>query len=323
MKNIYSLLAVPVVLGIGMLSACRHRDDRHFPDTPPATIKVVINGPFAIVWPKSDRSKIIVFTPRDPQGVHVFYVNDLTKSYDEGKNYHFKLLPEGVKAASSLTVDPYLADFTSEAGKWEDQKEYFVRIELPVPEKITFAPPMQQVTFENGASGYRATNFVLEYRVTEPERIKVVSPELGGVRLLATSELQEQYARLCGVPYVGKRFHDSCIEIRNLLAQSAGPKAKVVFFGVGISLDMLEKMNDLEEKEHVVYFFNEVLLKSFSGLDSKRLAPLEKTGQPATGGPRGMLMQASLKLPVTHMRPLPVSAVIDCKAGGIIVETTP
>jgi hypothetical protein len=322
MKKVYSILAVPVLLGIGMLSACRHRDDRHFPDTPPAIIKVVINGPFAIVWPKSDRSKIIVFTPRDPQNIHVFYVNDLTNSHDEGKNYHFKLLPEGVKAASSLTVDPYLADFTAETGKWEDQKEYFVRIELPVPEKITFAPPLHQVAFANGSSGYMTTNFVLEYRVANPERVKVDSPELGGLHPLATAELQEQYAKLCAGPAANSRFHDSCIEIRNLLAQCAGPKAKVFFFGAGIPLEKQSKMNEFEESEHAVYFFNEVLLRSFPYLTSKKLALPEKTGQPGMGGPRGMLMQASLKFPEPHMRPLPVSAVIDCKAGGLVVTTT-
>lgn len=321
MKKVYILLAVPVLLGISMLSACRRHHDRHLPDTPPATIKVVINGPFAIVWPKSDRSKIIVFTPRDPQGIHVFYVNDLNNSHDEGKNYHFRLLPEGVKAASSLTVDPYLADITTETDKW-DPKEYFVRIELPVPEKITFAPPLQPVTFANGSSGYMTTNFVLEYRVAEPDRVKVDSPELGGLHPLATSELQEQYAKLCAGSAANSRFHDSCIEIRNLLAQGAGPQAKVFFFGAGIPLDKQSKMNWLEEKEHAVYFFNEVLLKSFPHLTSKRLALPEKTGPSGTDGPRGMLMQVSLKLPEPHIRALPVSAVIDCKAGGIIVKTT-
>ena len=321
MKKVYSLLAVPIVLGISMLSACRHRDDRHFPNTPPATIKVVINGPFAIVWPKSDRSKIIVFTPRDPKGTHVFYVNDLNNSHDEGKNYHFKLRPEGVKAASSLTVDPYLADITAET-EWEDQKEYFVRIELPVPEKITFAPPLHKVAFANGSRGYVTTNFVLEYRVAEPDRVKLDSPELGGVHPLATSELQEQYARLCAGYEANSRYHDSCIEIRNLLAQGAGPQAKVFFFGAGIPPDKQSTMTEDEQNEHAVNFFNEVLLKSFPSLKSKRLAPQEKTGQPGTGGPRGMLMQASLKLPEPHMRPLPVSAVIDCKAGGLVITST-
>ena len=321
MKKVYTLLAVPVLLGISMLSACRHRDDRHDPDTPPATIKVLINGPFAIVRPKTDPSKIIVFTPRDPHGIHVFYVNDLANSHDGGKNYHFTLLPDGVKAASSLTVDPYLADFTAEIAEWKDD-EYFVRIELPVPEKITFAPPLNPVTFENGSRGYMATNFVLEYRMTEPEKVNVKSPDLGGVHPLKISELQEQYAKLCGMADVGKRFHDSCIEIRNMLEQCAGPKSKVLFFGVGLPLEKQSKLNYYEESEHAVYFFNEVLLKSFPNLTHKRLAPLENRGQPATGGPRGMLMQASLKLPVPHMRPLPVSAVIDCKAGGIIVKTT-
>jgi|SRR5882724_454706 len=321
MKKFYVLLAVPILVGISMLSACRHRDDEHSSATPPATLKVVINGPFAIVRQKSDPSKIVVFTPRDPQGIHVFYVNDLEHSCDMQKNYHFKLLSEGMKAAASPAIDPYLADFTAETDLW-NREDYFVTIELPVPSKITFAPPLHPVKFENGTAGYMTTNFVLEYQVAEPGRVRLVSPELNGVHPLATSELQEQYAKLCSGAAAGEHFHDSCIEIRNLLAQCAGLRAKVFFFGAGMPLTKQTKMSYAEETYHAVHFFNEVFLKSFPHLTSKKLFSAEKSGQEGTDGPRAMLMQASLKLPVSRIRALPVSAVIDCKAGGIIVSIT-
>jgi len=322
MKKIHFLLAVPVLLGISMLNACRHHDEGHRYAPPLAgTLKVVINGPVAIVLQKSNPSRIVVFTPRDPQGKHALYVNDLEHGQDKQKNYHFKLLPDGLKAAATPSIDPYLADFTAQTDLWK-QEEYFVTVELPIPTKITFAPPLHSINFENGTAGYMATNFVLEYQVTEPGRVKMDSRELSSVHPLATSELQEQYVKLCGGAAAGTRFHDSCIEIRNLLAQCAGSQNSVFFLGVGMPLADQAKMNRDEEDYHAVHFFNDVLLRSFPHLTSKRLAPAGTPGREGTGGPRGMLMQASLKLPVSRIRALPVSAVIDCKAGGLIVTTT-
>ncbi|MGZ4853715.1 MAG: hypothetical protein ACXVKH_00730 [Candidatus Angelobacter sp.] len=323
MKEVRFPLTVLVLLVIGTLSACRHHHEEHPPSTPQnATLKIILNGPVAIVVKKNDPSRIIAFTPRDPQNIHEFYFNDLEHSQDKQKNYHINLMSDGLKAAStSPSIDPYLVDFTTETDLWK-REEYFVTIDLPVPNKITFAPPLHPVHFENGTAGYMATNFVLEYKVAEHGKVHAVSRELGAMHPLASSALQEQYAKLCGGAGVGKRFHDSCIEIRNLLAQCAGPQTSVFFFGVGMRLVEQSQMSAAEEDDHAVHFFNEVLLRSFPHLTSKRLAPAGTPGREGTGGPRGMLMQASLKLPVSRMRALPVSAVIDCKAGGLIVTTT-
>ena len=232
MKKVHSLFAMLILLGISTLSACRHHPEGHHPATPQtAGLKILINGPVAIVLKKSDPSKIIVFTPRDD--MHEIYINDVATSQDRTKNYHFKLLPDGLKTASvAPRIDQYLADFTAETDVWKSE-DYFVTIELPAPDTITFAPPLKWVNFENGGGGYMSTNYILEYRVTDPGKIRVVSPELSTTRPIFSAELQKQYADFCSSP-AGSGFHDSCIEMRNLLANNAGANTRVFFFGIGV-----------------------------------------------------------------------------------------
>jgi hypothetical protein len=325
MKAVRFPLIVLIVLAISMLSACRHHHEGRFPVTPhPPTLKIIFNGPFAIMLKKNDPSRIIAFTPRDPKNVHEFYINDLEQSQDKKKNYFIKVTSDGLKPAStSPAIDPYLADFTAKTDLWS-REEYFVTIELPVPDTITFAPPMKQVTFEDGTTGYMSTNYVLEYRVAGPSRIRAVSPGLKDLRPLSPSTLLKQFEALCGGEW-HDRFHDSCIEMRNLLAQCSGANTSVLFFGVGIPVTQHIKMSKDEAEDHAVTFFNDVLLRSFPHLAGKRL---RSTTTPAPGrgdSPHAMLVPAVFRGPSTGFRLLPVSgysAVIDCKAGGIIVHVT-
>jgi hypothetical protein len=163
-----------------------------------------------------------------------------------------------------------------------------------------------------------STNYILEYRVKDPDKIKLVSPELPDARPLSSAELQKQFADLCGSP-VGRRVHDSCIEMRNLLSKYSRPGTSLFFFGVGLSVMEESKLSRFDEDYHAVTFFNDVLLKSFPHLTDKRLAPMAKSGREGEGSARGMLMPAVLQVQSTRLRLLPVSAVIDCKVGGIIV----
>jgi hypothetical protein len=340
MTKVRSPLTVLILLFVAFLSACHHHLEGHHPVPPPlTTLKIVINGPTAILWQKSAPSSIIVFSPRDPQDIHRLYVNNLEDGKGQRQNYEFKLQPDyefelqpdGLKPATVLSIDPYLADFNLQTDKWVPEK-YFVTIKLPVPDRITFAPPLNPIIFADGKSGYMATNFILEYRVTDRDKIHLDSPQLGKLRPLSSSELQEQYAKLCDKPDEGKRFHDSCIEVRNLLEQCAGNQTSVFFFGVGIPVARHKEMTDDKVNYHAVYFFNEVLLSSFPNLKDKRLAtvmppPKKPTGgtmlpRTPTGDTNGYLVPISLKLPVPRQPMLNMSAVIDCKAGGVIVRTT-
>jgi hypothetical protein len=322
MTKVRSPLTVLILLFVVFLSACHHHQEGHHPVPPPlTTLKVPLNGPWGILLRKSAPGSILVFSPRDPQDIHRLYVNNLEEWKDQQQNYGFKLQPDGLKPATFPSIDPYLADFNLQTDEWVPEK-YFVTIELPVPDKITFAPPLHPVYFESdGAKAYMATNFILEYQVTDRDKIQLVSPQLGKLRPLSSSELQEQYGKLCDKPEVGKRYHNSCIEMRNLLEQCAGNRTSVFFFGVGTPMDKQSAMAEGKAEEHAKHFFNEVLLRSFPHLKGKRLGvvPIEKEYTTRTNG---YLVPISLKLPVPRQPMLNMSAVIDCKAGGVIVRIT-
>src|SRR5262249_51914274 len=60
------LLALPVV---GAVDGCRHQpysDNFHSPEGRATTLKVVIEGAFAIVIQTNNRSRVRVFTPKQP-----------------------------------------------------------------------------------------------------------------------------------------------------------------------------------------------------------------------------------------------------------------
>jgi hypothetical protein len=321
MKKIRSPLSALILLGLSLLSACHHRPEGPHPVPPSlSTFKIWFNGPFAIVVLKS---RIIVFSPRDPDGLHGFYVNSLDDNQDSTKNYHFKLEQEGFKTVSATEIDHELADFTARTDLWK-REEYFFIGEFPKPYKITFAPPQHQITFANGSTGYMATNFVLEYEVTDREKIKAISPELGVLKPLTGAELRAQYARLCSKAGVKELHHDSCIGVRNLLEQCVGEQTSVLFFGVGTQLATAPpgSMEDFKASDHAVRFFNNVLLPSFPDLRYLRLAPPREPDKLVPSVGNGLLSSVSFSVPVSRIRALPVSAVIDCKAGGLIAITT-
>jgi len=295
---------------------------RHSPDSP-ATLKVVFNGPFVLVRTKSQPNVITLFSPRDPEGLHKFYSNTLTEGTNQ--NVHLVLATDGLRSAADLSIDPYFPqDFVADTDVWkrpldgDPAKDYLVTIKLPLPEKITFTSPLNPVTFENGTQSFQATNFVLEYQVTKSDRIHATSRELNSVSPLSSSALQKLYAALCGNADVRQRNYESCVNVRNLLEQCAGAHTSVLFFGVGIPLETQRAMPQERIDAHAVNFFN-LMLQSFPDLTSKRLKLPDKVDPRGSGGSTAMLMETSFRPVAPQPRLRLVTAVIDCKAGNVIV----
>lgn len=311
------LLTLSILLSIAIVIIvviCWHHHARRLT----TTLKVVLNGPYALVRTKANPNVITVVSPHDPEGIHRFYSNSLEEG--NSQDVHITLSSDGLRPASSPQVNPGLADFMAETDLWVREK-YFVTIELPVPEKVTFAAPLHQVKFENGTIGYMATNLVLEYRVTDSEKIHMTSPELNSVSPISSSALEAQYEKRCSGADIRRNSHyyASCIEMRNLLEQCAEVHTDVFFFGVGIPLETQMGLSEEIQSEHAVNFFNNVLLRSFPHLTSKRLAPKGAFEPAESSGPAAMLRKISFNPgePQPHLRR--VSAVIDCKAGNIQV----
>lgn len=327
MKRVHFLLVLSIVLFISIviiLIICLRPS--HESTT---TLKVVLNGPTILVQAKKEKPNVItVFSPRDH--LHEFYFNDpLAEGRDQP--VHISVAAEGLKPASAesaLSIDPYFPrDFIANTDIWQRPKagpeDYLMTVELPLPDKITFMSPLHPVTFENGKDSYIAGNFVLEYRVTDFGKVYADSKELGRLRPVSSSDLQKKFETLCQKPEA-EDYYDGCANMRNLLEQCAGAHAGVFFFGVGIPWDTQAKMLKEHKRDqleaHAIEFFN-LMLKSFPNLKGKQLAPKGTVPPRGYGGNSAMLMEASFR-PAALPRPrlLPVTAVIDCKAGNAIVN---
>src|ERR1043166_1122395 len=323
MKKVHFLLVLSIVLIISIviiLIICLRPSHESM-----TTLKVVINGPTILVRAHDKPNVITVFSPRDL--LHEFYFNDpLAEGADQPA--HISVLADGLKPAADSAIDPYFPkDFIANTNVWQRPKDgpedYLMTVELPLPDKITFMSPLHPVTFENGKDSYIAGNFVLEYRVTDFGKIKAKSKELGTRTPVPVSDLQKKFETLCQKPEA-EEYYDGCATMRNLLEQCAGAHTGVFFFGVGIPWDkhaqMLKEHKRDQLEAHAIEFFNR-MLKSFPNLKGKQLARKGTVPPKGYGGSSAMLMEASFR-PAAPARPrlLPVTAVIDCKAGNAIVN---
>lgn len=325
MRKVRFLLALSALLVLG----CRHNDGdhHHYPPDSPSLLDVIVNGPCMLVWIPSRPDVITLISPRDTDGFHKVYLNSLTEGTNQ--NVHIDLTSDGLEHGKKLSIDPYFPpDFIVESGRWVPPPTgYLVTIELPLPEKTTFVSPLHPVIFENGTQSFQATNFVLEYKVTDSGKIHATSHGSNSVSPLSSSALLEQYAAVCGKTNVRQKYYESCSDIRNLLEQCGGAKTKVLFFGVGIPLDEQMKLTSDQAEAHAVEFFN-LMLESFPSLKGKRLRVPEKQYNPkGSAGSGAMLMKVSFRQAAPHpqLNPVPVNAmtaVIDCKAGNVIVKAT-
>lgn len=340
MRKARFLLALSIVLVISIviiLIICLYR-----PHEPTTTLKVVLIGPYVLVWSPSHPNMITAFSPRDPKGLdgqtlHRFYANNLLPDDGINQNVHVTLKSGGLRPAAKLSVDPYYPKaFIVDTEKWADKNDYLVKIELPLPEKITFASPLSPVTLDNGARRFMATNFILEYRVTDPGKIEAKSDELGRLLPLPSSDLLRQYEILCQKPGVQQHYdyQESCASMRNLLEKSAESSTALFVFGVGIPLTKQINMTTEEVYAHAADFFNNFMLQSFPKWNGPRLSsrgpyipegtdsltPMLKGAHGVPQGSTAMLMETSYRPAAPHPPLLlPVTAVIDCKAGNVIV----
>lgn len=317
MRKVHFLLAASALLVIILISCLRHSSDS------PSILKVVFNGPFVMLRTKTQPDRITVFSPRDPKDRHQVYINDLNNGM--AQTVHVTL-SGGLEPSKDWLIDPYFPrDFVVNTETWkrppdgDPTKDYMATIELPLPEKITFTPPLYPVTLADGSQSLMATNFVLEYKVTNFSNFRATSPELKSLNPLSSSALEKQYRDLCDGSDVRQKYYESCVDIRNLLEQNANAKTAVFFFGVGIPKAKQMYMTDQEIDAHAIEFFN-VMLQSFPKWTGPRLGP-GAFGPERSTDSTAMLMKASFRpaAPYPQARPVFYTAVIDCKATNLIV----
>lgn len=297
-----------------------------------STLKIVLNGPFGIVFEKSKPGQVTAFVPFDPQRLHQFYFNEMASAKDAGKDskrsYKFRLDPRGIRKNTSRMpyVDRCFNDFNRTTDVWK-RMPYFLTIELPVPDVITFAGAAEAVTFvQNHRHGVMPLNHIFEYKIYDADDIRMTDQSGAAVKPIPSARLREEYKGHCGTSKT-PAHNESCNEMMGYLSGEEDANGIAYFFGVGLS----PAEGDTSKppyQNHALEFFNKVLLASFPGLQkSLELASIDgSVARPDLGSPRSNPQSATLAPAVWRedMSPrlLQVSAVIDCKVGGLLVDTS-
>jgi hypothetical protein len=168
--------AVPVV---SVLGVCKDNDNDNKSRQEPAThkLQLLLDGAFAVVIQGAKPHSILAFSPRDKEEPHQFHLNDPDYAQAADRNYNFELLPEGIKRHERPDIAPGFEDFHASVKSWK-LTDNFVTIKLPIPSRISFAGHRERVIFKTNKKGWMPTNHILEYDVTDPEKVKMVCKEL-------------------------------------------------------------------------------------------------------------------------------------------------
>jgi hypothetical protein len=320
-----AMFTLPVV---GALGGCREKSEGGSP-SPAAegTLRIVLHGPFALVLYASNPARIKAFVPFDEekQRQHVFRYptpqNVVGKESDHS-SYRFELSPDGLEVNHRLPyVDHGFDDFKIQTGEWEPApKDYFVTIDLPAPEFITFPAgekAFENVRFTSGKTAAMPLNQVLEYRVRELGKVRMNSKELGSLPALTYSDVRQKY----------KEADQKKAAERD---QPASPHGSVrgeymgsdtelgtFFFGVGLPRD------SAAESDHAVRFFNTRLLGSFPkspDAQARRLAAVGVSLCQTTRSNSSEIVPAALTYPLPQPSLRLVTSADDCQLGGLIAS---
>lgn len=334
-----AMLSVPIVSALG---GCRHEHpDKHFPPLPArgGTLRVILQGPFALVVDTTKNNKITAYVPFTDDQKHEFRFLDPSKPFsneDSGKRNRYKFtLPETNLEISDRppSIDSGFEDVTLNVNGWKAQPEdYFVSIELPAPDYITYVPQAIPVVMRDTTEPRLAmtpTNHVLEYRIHEFEdRHKIVlnldassssrSPQLKGSKPVQCQELHS------GFQEHWKKYGDHDLQrphIERALNRYSETPSVMFFLGVGVA----PGVDDDAKKAHAKDFFNNKLLGGFPNAPEHDGMILEDVDvkPPCSSGAinhGAMLTPAVYRYPVPRLRPASAfyfTAADDCRAGVV------
>jgi len=318
---------------VGVVDGCRHQpysDDFQSPRGRATTLKVVIDGAFAIVIQTNNRSRVRVFTPKDPDNLHKFYFLDGSEQIESkralepreaNRRYNFELPTDGLRISSQEThIDPKLKSFYATTDLW-CQEDYPMTIDLPRPKGISALLPLVPVTFKkNHQEACMAVVRVLEYDVTDLSRVKIAWNGGKDLRVTPGAALMKRYEDACREQEGGKskasessQEHVPSCEARSKELASYFAKSDAVFF-FGTSLPAGTK-----DLVHPLTFFNDQILASFPRLrDRLELAEI-RPGEVCRNQATSSHMEAP-EAKQSAPRFTEVSYVDDCTIGGPLVS---
>jgi hypothetical protein len=321
------LLTVPLM---GLVGGCTEKDKKEQDESHTrnrhSSFKVVLHGPFAVVLPRNGQNRVTAFVPFDPKKEHElrFPTPFAPAKTERAGSFQFELGEGGlVRPDRPPYVDHGFDDVTIHSGPWQPQpKQYFVYLELPVPDVITYIPPTEGVLFVGDKPGTMPVTAVLEYGVHELGAVRLRSKQHGEQKPLSAAELRDDYKKSPGGPnYENQKIHQR-MALEREFEDWARSGASAFYFGVGLAPDAPEKGYD-----HAIRFFNNTLLGAFPNSPDAKSKRLEAIGDygppcgfPSRSSPTAMLRSAVFKPEMLQPRLLQVASTDDCGAGIIIVH---
>jgi hypothetical protein len=310
-----------------MLNSCRANDasagnDGQGGPKNRATLKVILQGAFAIVIRKDQHHKITAVIPAAPG--HQFRFQTPMHVEKAAAEYRFDLGPEGLDISDRPPqLNPELNGMNFDLGPVGDlDKGIFVGIDLPAPKLITFIPPPEPVVFVNGRSTLASLNHVLEYEITDLSKVILHSKQLGDTRPLPFSNIykawqehgtkEQEYKDKPG--YHAPQFPNT----KDALGGSSEASVYTFFLGVGVPPGA---MTEAEAVKHALEFFNDKLVPLFpKSRNLEKLKEIGGYGQPGT--PNGRPTPPTARPTVLRgtdsaPRLLLVSSAEDCRAAGL------
>ena len=327
-----AMLSVPIA---GALGGCRPEHTDH-PPSRGGTLKVILQGPFAVVIDTKKNYKITAFVPytegKDPSNDHEFRYAapiepDNTNVHPERgaerkpNQYQFVLEESNLETNERMPhIDAGLADFTLKVSGWQpSEKDYFVKLELPAPELITYRiePAQLGLTVDKRVVVLR-TSHVLQYRVRDFDDLKKVtvrSSQLGERHPFSCADLGS-VVRQHGTT-VGKLDPKRSQRMTTEFDQCSNAPVSALFFGVGLPSSQHDNTPLLAS--HGLDFFNNKLLAAFpNAFNKENYQLLDANVQPcgAGGGGNSMFVAAVQRYPM-QPRYVPVTSLTDCRASGV------
>src|SRR5258708_4297267 len=249
------MLAVPVASALGCHAENKESGEAQRPGTEKGILRVVLNGAFAIVIQRNSRNRLRIFSPKELSNLHEFYLNDPTRLESKNQTYNFELLPDGLLTSTRAPeIDSALAAFNLGTDLW-CQDEYFVTIDVPAPARIGFMPPLHRAVLANDGPIQVPSNLVLEYKISDPAKVRMVSQDMKETPPLYFSDLVKRYGGVCAEKGAAN-FKADCDQMRRRYESGFPGSAPGYFFGVGLG-------QDHQDPSHALQFFNQRVLASF------------------------------------------------------------
>lgn len=332
-----AMLSVPIA---GALGGCRHEHKHHppFPLSRGGTLKVILQGPFAVVIDTKNQYRIKAFVPYSDNNDHEFRYaasidGDNDKIFHEkdekGRHqYQFTLEEHNLETNDRMPyIDAGFADFTLQVSGWQPSpNDYFVALDLPAPDLITYrtSDPLQLGRDSTNKVVVLRTSHVLQYRVRDFDDLKKVtvrSPQFGErhplscadsftwVQKQGTVSTQEQGA---AGETARKRMERMRAEFR-----CSNNSVSALFFGVGLP----DSEHDTQPLvDHALAFYNNKLLGAFpTAVDKEQHRLVDANVQVCGTGAGGnsMFVAAVQRYPMPQPRLVPVTSLTDCRASGL------